>query len=106
MRYLFAPILLLLLLPALFGCKKGPASHTVIIDRRDSGAYRLGLEHGRILIEDKIVNEDSVRDFLLDIRARETNIRARLRQSAGDAYIEGFKDYVEQHSDSMAGILF
>ncbi len=86
------------------GCGPGNSQKTIIIDQRDSGAYKLGMRHGKLLLEKD--SEDSIQDFLLDVRARETNIKARLRESAGDAYIEGFKDYITAHNDSMARILF
>lgn len=103
MRKLLILIVLSLII-SVFGCRKDNGTRTVIIDKRDSGAYKLGMRHGGMLLE--LTTEDSVQDFLLEVRARETNIRARLRNSAGEAYVEGFKDYVKAHSDSMAKVLF
>lgn len=104
MKYLSVTVLLLSL-ACFAGCKNGNGTKTFIIDRRDSGAYRMGYDHGKLLIEKKD-NIDSIKDLLLDIRARENNIRSRIRESAGDAYIQGFRRYIEEHDDSLAGELF
>lgn len=104
MRFL---LILPVLLPIVCACGGGHSSNdkTVVIDERDSGAYRLGLDHGRILVEEKKA-VDSINDFLLEVRARETNIRSLLRESAGDAYVKGFQEYVRSHNDSLARELF
>lgn len=72
---------------------------------KDREAYELGAQHASRLLENA-ENEDMVQDALLDVRARQTNIESKLgRQSASD-YERGFSDFIRQHCDSLARIIF
>lgn len=67
----------------------------------DTSAWFLGSEHADAFINDN--RGDEVRALrLLDVRARETNIRAHLGDDAARAYILGFEYTLRQRSDSLA----
>ncbi|MCM1110606.1 MAG: hypothetical protein NC336_05320 [Clostridium sp.] len=107
MRHL--PIAILLTAAALLCCGRsgndssGTARYRVAPE--DSVAFKLGEEHGRALIENS--NDTSaIADGLLEIRARETDIRSRIRPSAADAYVAGFEQYIREHAPDLAAKLF
>jgi len=71
----------------------------------DSSAYNIGRNNARILLE-KCTTETDIRRELLDMRARETNIRSRVGPKAADAYILGIKSYLIESGDTLASTLF
>ncbi len=74
------------------------------ISPADTSAWYLGMEHAVSLVNDcRDDNERALR--LLDIRARETNIRARLGSSAAEAYIKGFEHSLRLNSDSLSSVI-
>lgn len=75
-----------------------------VITGPDTVAWHLGVEHAAQLVTD-CENDDERGLLLLDVRARETNIRSRLGNSAADAYIQGFEHELRQRSDSLARII-
>lgn len=70
----------------------------------DTAAWHLGSEHAAALVAE-CDNDDERGLRLLDVRARESNIRMRLGDSAADAYIDGFEYSLRQHSDSLASVI-
>ncbi len=80
-------------------------NRNIKIEQRDSAAYRIGYEHARQLLE-RCYTTDEIRVELLDIRARETLIRTRLRPSAADAYIQGVRHAICNSGDTLAVVLF
>lgn len=83
----------------------GTPSETVSEKVKDKKAYRLGEEHAERLLQ-YANNEDALQDGLLDIRARISNIRAKLGAQAAADYERGFTDYIRTNNDSLARILF
>lgn len=71
----------------------------------DSTAWFLGEEHARALVRE-CRNDDERALRLLDVRARETNIRSRLGNTAANAYVGGFEYGLRAASDSLARVIF
>ena len=72
---------------------------------RDRHAYSLGKEHAERIV--KLRNDEpALQDGLLDVRARITNINDRLGPQAATDYERGFVDYITEHDDSLAQVLF
>lgn len=80
------------------------ATH-VPVASRDSAAYKLGAEHALRMLE-RATDTVAIADALLDVRARETDIRRRLRDSAADAYVAGFTDMVAERNPQLASEIF
>ncbi len=100
------PVIILLTLLAgawLGGCSC--SSDKVEVAPKDTAAYNMGLRHAAVLLEMR-GDESRMCDELLDIRSRESRMREHLRESAADAYIQGFTDYITEHDDSLAKVLF
>lgn len=72
---------------------------------RDRKAYTLGQEHAEIIVSLRD-NESSLQDALLDVRARITNIHDRISAQAAADYERGFVEYITEHDDSLARVLF
>ena len=72
---------------------------------RDRKAYNLGREHAARAVELR-ADETGLQEYLLDVRARATNIGARIGRQAAADYERGFVDGVTASSDSLARILF
>lgn len=67
-------------------------------------AWNLGRRHAAALVRE--CSDDDQRALrLLDVRARETNIRARISDSAADDYIRGFEEGLRENSDSLACVI-
>lgn len=81
-----------------------PVPVGIVIARADTSAWNLGTEHAVAFIRE-CADDDTRGLRLLDIRARESNIRARIGESAGDAYVAGFEYQLRQQSDSLARII-
>lgn len=77
----------------------------VKVESRDSAAFYLGQQHGRRFLEEA-ADTGAMADYLLEVRARETNFRQRIRPSAADAYVAGFCRYVTDHSPELAAEIF
>lgn len=89
----------------MFSCGGNPSSQKVSSRVKDHEAFSLGETHAARLIEIS-GDESAVQEYLLDIKARSTNIKEKIgAQSAAD-YERGFKRYIETYSDSLARILF
>lgn len=70
-----------------------------------SELYNLGARHASdMLIE--CGDTLAIQDYLLEIAARRSNIGARMGSQAAADYQAGFKDYILNHNDSLARILF
>ena len=87
------------------GCSCSHDRNYVSTHVRDKKAYSLGEEHAQRIIDVRD-NEPAVQDALLDVRARMTNIDAHLGAQAAADYERGFTDYIKQHDDSLASMLF
>lgn len=83
----------------------GGDPNTVSRHVRDRKAYSLGQEHAEAVVKLR-GDEASLQDALLDVRARMTNIRARLGAQAQADYERGFVDYIKANDDSLARVLF
>lgn len=70
----------------------------------DTSAWYLGMEHAEFLVNG-CHNDDERALMLLDVRARESNIRSRLGDNAADAYIKGFKHSLRLNSDSLSSVI-
>lgn len=62
------------------------------------------MEHAEFLVNG-CHNDDERALMLLDVRARESNIRSRLGDNAADAYIKGFKHSLRLNSDSLSSVI-
>lgn len=47
----------------------------------------------------------AIADYLLEVRARETDFRTRLRPSAADAYIKGFETTLTDSAPTLAAMI-
>ncbi len=74
------------------------------IQGSDTSAWFLGAEHAIKLVRE-CDNDDERGLRLLDVRARETNIRVRIGDSAADAYVDGFEHGLRSVSDSLARVI-
>ncbi|MCM1349172.1 MAG: hypothetical protein NC338_07135 [Firmicutes bacterium] len=72
---------------------------------KDSEPYRMGRKHAKHLHEQCRTTEE-VRDELLDINARTTNIQFHIGAEAANSYLQGIKDYLTEVSDTLATTLF
>lgn len=72
---------------------------------KDSEPYRLGREHGKRLHQ-QCRDEEAVRDEVLDINARITNIQCRIGAGAANDYMHGMMDYLSEVGDTLATTLF
>ena len=77
----------------------------IAVAPRDSAAYLRGVADAASLLE-VVSDSHHLHDGLLEVRARETQIRTTERQEAADAYIKGFRHHIQFHNDSLAHILF
>lgn len=68
---------------------------------RDSDIYQMGRRHASYLVN-HITAPDSIGLKLLEVRARETEIRRRVDDQAADAYIYGFTTYIFDNSPALA----
>lgn len=109
-RYTIAAALLALVISITTGLIRSYRSSdpaipaTYKITGADTSAWHLGIEHAAAMVRD--CNDDDSRALrLLDVRARESNIRMRLGPTAGDAYIEGFEHGLHEASDSLARVI-
>lgn len=86
-------------------CGDSTTSQKVSSRVKDHEAFALGENHAARLIQ--IADDESaVQEYLLDVKARATNISEKIgAQSAAD-YERGFKKYIETNCDSIAKILF
>lgn len=75
-----------------------------VVTGADTSAWMLGSEHAADFVRE--CGDDDARGLrLLEIRARESNIRSRVGSSAADAYIDGFEYSLRQLSDSLASVI-
>lgn len=76
----------------------------VVVTGADTSAWLMGKEHASALVTE--CSDDDERGLrLLDIRARETNLRSRIGDSAADAYVSGFEHGLRAASDSLASVI-
>ncbi|MDE6249664.1 MAG: hypothetical protein K2M29_08150 [Paramuribaculum sp.] len=71
----------------------------------DSDAYLRGVDDATALLE-VVSDSHRLHDGLLEVRARETQIRTTERPEAANAYIKGFRHHIQAHNDTLARILF
>lgn len=71
----------------------------------DPSAYNLGQKCAEQLLNNG-KSESTIQDMLLDIRAREYNIRTRVGDEAADTYINGFKTKLQEQGDTLYTTLF
>lgn len=55
---------------------------------------------------DRCKTTDAIRDQLLELRAREYNIRCRMGDAAADSYISGIETYLQESGDTLHDTLF
>lgn len=93
--------LILSLSLTLVSCDGGGVSSRV----RDRQAYNLGKEHAAEAVR---LSKDpsALQDYLLEVRARMSNISARVSRQAAADYERGFTDGVTAANDSLARELF
>lgn len=79
------------------------AGHTVVA--ADSAAWNLGVVHAGEFLK---LRTDTVAmgDMFLEVRARETNFRKRLRPSAADAYVAGFETAIRRADPDLGHYFF
>lgn len=94
-----------LLSAMLSACSSGGGETKTVIAPRDTAAYNRGMEDARRMLDD-VRDEASLHDALLEVRSRETYIHDKIRPEAAEAYVEGFKDFIRAHNDSLARVLF
>ena len=75
--------------------KTDTTTEDIEIEKRDSAIYRLGRAHAQRMLE-QCATTDMIRSELLDIRAREALIRSRMYPEAAQAYIQGFRHYIQE----------
>ena len=85
--------------------KTDTTTEDIEIEKRDSAIYRLGRAHAQRMLE-QYTTTDMIRCELLDIRAREALIRSRMYPEAAQAYIQGFRHYIQESGDTLANTLF
>lgn len=71
----------------------------------DPSAYNLGRDCAELLLK-RCVTESQIRDQLLDVRAREYNIRTRVGNEAADTYISAFQSRLRESGDTLYYTLF
>ncbi len=71
----------------------------------DGAPYRLGHSHG-LRLHSQCRTEGEIRDELLDINARVTNITARVSPEAAASYLRGLHDALAETGDTLASTLF
>ena len=94
----------------LFSCQQigFEADDAVSIDicfEGDPSAYNLGRQCADILLKSG-KTESEIRDHLLDVRAREYNIRTRVSNEAADTYITAFKNRLRESGDTLYTTIF
>lgn len=72
---------------------------------RDSALYKMGQRHAAYMLSGSTHN-DTICAKLLDIRARETDIRNRVDNDAADAYILGFQHFIIKENPELADSIF
>lgn len=92
--------LILTLSLTLVSCDGGGVSSKV----RDRQAYNLGKEHAAEAV--RLKDPSALQDYLLEVRARMSNISARVGRQAAADYERGFTDGVTAANDSLARELF
>lgn len=80
--------------------------HSLTIDTmevapRDSDLYEMGRRHAAYIINNH-THPDSIGKQLLEIRARETEIRRRVDETASRTYIYGVERYIRENSPELA----
>ncbi len=70
-----------------------------------SEAYRLGASHADELIS-TCDDNDSRHDYILEVRARMTNIETRIDAETAADYSAGFRDRLKERGDTLATVLF
>lgn len=82
-----------------------PSIKEMDVSPRDSSLYQMGQRHAADLLEN-YTDDDDLGERLLEIRAREANIRTRVDNDAADAYLYGFTSYIADRDPVMATRLF
>lgn len=72
---------------------------------KQSEPYKLGRKHAQTLHE-QCHTTNEIRDELLDINARITNISSRIGPDAANDYLHGMRDYLTETGDTLATVLF
>ncbi|MCM1028717.1 MAG: hypothetical protein NC342_05895 [Pseudoflavonifractor sp.] len=70
----------------------------------DTAAWNLGVEHSLKFINE-CCDDDSRGLRLLEIRARESNIRHQMGEETADSYVKGFEEGLRENSDSLANVI-
>lgn len=104
-RAIFSAVVLAALTAGVAVTSCGGDRNSVSSHVRDRKAYSLGQEHAARIIGMRD-DEPALQDALLDVRARMTNINARLGAQAAADYERGFVDYITEKDDSLAKVLF
>lgn len=104
-KALFVTAVLLAITAGVTATSCGDDRNSVSSHVRDRKAYSLGQEHASRIIGLRD-DEPELQDALLDVRARITNINARIGAQASADYERGFVDYITEKDDSLAKVLF
>ncbi|MCM1454874.1 MAG: hypothetical protein NC193_10150 [bacterium] len=114
---------LLLLPPCLASCSHGTPDTTataaaadsipaeaevtaaITIAPRDSDIYLMGRRHAAYMLNHSS-HPDTICARLLEMRARETDIRTRVDADAAAAYIHGISTYIKENDTALADTLF
>lgn len=73
----------------------------VEVAARDSSVYEMGRRHAAYIINTH-TEVDSIGAALLEVRAREHQIRQRIDNQAADVYIYGFERYISENAPALA----
>ncbi len=87
----------------LAGCGVKETNNTPISD--ETQFYNLGREQAVILLQ-QCKTTSAVRDKLIDIRAREYDIRTHNSDKAANAFINGFEVCLKESGDTLHSTLF
>lgn len=68
-------------------------------------AYDIGRSDAFDML-DRCKNTNAIRDQLLELRAREYNIRCRMGDAVADSYISGIETYLRENGDTLYETLF
>lgn len=115
-------LLLLISIPAfLCGCSSSESSDTndsetpndapanepteIVVAARDSSVFFMGRRHAARML-DNHSHHDSICNELLELRARENDIRTRIDDDAANAYVAGIRAQIIESNTALADSLF
>lgn len=103
---MFRICIIILSMITLCGCGKRPTTDAPgQVADKDTAAYNLGIKHG-VETGRLLPDTDAVADRLLEIRARQTNIKTNFRNSAAEAYILGVSNGIAKTDSALYNLIF